>query len=142
MPKLSIFTPTHGDSKYLPELWESIKNQTEQDFEWLIGKNNGGIVPFENPRIKVFEFENPKKSIGLAKRFLCEKASGDILVEADHDDLLTPICLEEIIKAFQDQKISFAYSNFCEFYFTHRSFKDWESPSYSPKLEYAKLIFW
>lgn len=129
---LTIFTPTHGDSKYLPELWECIKNQTHQDFEWLMGKNNGGVVPFEDPRIKVFEFENPKKSIGLAKRFLCDKAKGDILVEIDHDDLITPDCLEEIEKAFRNPEISFAYSNFCEFYFDHPTLKDWESPRYDP----------
>jgi glycosyltransferase involved in cell wall biosynthesis len=129
---ISIFTGTHGDSKYLPELWETIKNQTEQDFEWIIVKNNGGVVPFSDPRIKVFETENPKKSIGLVKRFACEKATGDILVEADHDDLLTPICLEEIKKAFLDPKVSFVYSNFCEFYFDHPTLKDWESPRYDP----------
>ena len=129
---LSIFTPTHGDSKYLPELWECIKNQTNQDFEWLIGKNNGGVVPFSDKRIKVFEFDNPKKSIGLAKRYLCDKAEGEILVEIDHDDLITPDALEEIKKAFIDPKVSFAYSNFCEFYFDHPTLKDWESPRYDP----------
>ena len=129
---LSIFTPTHGESKYLPELWECIKNQTYQDFEWIIVKNNGGIVNFSDPRIKVFEIENPKKSIGLVKRYACDKAKGDILVEIDSDDLITPDCLKEIVKVFKNPEISFAYSNFCEFYYDHPSFKDWESPRYDP----------
>lgn len=127
---LSIFTPTHGDSKYLPELWECLKKQTYQDFEWIIVKNNGGIVPFKNEKIKVFEIDNPEKSIGKVKRFACEQAKGDILVEIDHDDLITPDCLEEVKKAFDNPEISFAYSHFAEFFYDHPTEPNWKSNKY------------
>jgi glycosyltransferase involved in cell wall biosynthesis len=126
--KLSIFTPTHGESKWLPELWETIKNQTYQDFEWIIVKNNGGVVPFEDPRIKVFEIDNPEKSIGKVKRYACSQATGDILVEIDHDDLITEDCLEEVAKAFEDPEISFAYSNCADFHYDGTD--KWEPNTY------------
>jgi SAM-dependent methyltransferase len=37
--------------------------------------------------------------------------TGDILVEIDHDDLITPDCLEKLLEAFQDSKIGFVYSD-------------------------------
>ena len=131
MVKVSCFTPTHGDSKYLPELWETIKKQTYENWEWIIVKNNGGVIPFQDSRIRVLEIDNPEKSIGKVKRFACDNAKGEILVEIDHDDLITPDCLEEIVKAFENPEISFAYSNFAEFYFDDPRFKDWESNRYS-----------
>jgi len=129
---LSIITPIHGDSKYLPELWESVKNQTYHNWELVLVPNNGGNTHGieKDPRVKVYPVENPKKSIGLVKRHACQNAKGEILVELDSDDLLTPTALEEIAKAFIDPTVSFAYSNFCEFYFDHPTLKDWESPRY------------
>jgi hypothetical protein len=41
-------------------------------------------------------------------------ATGEILVELDHDDELTPNCLEEIASAFNNPQIGFAYSDWCE----------------------------
>lgn len=41
-------------------------------------------------------------------------AEGIILVELDHDDELTPDCLQEIYDAFQDNSIGFVYSDWCE----------------------------
>jgi SAM-dependent methyltransferase len=38
-------------------------------------------------------------------------ATGEILIEVDHDDLLTIDCLEEVGKAFADADVGFVYSN-------------------------------
>jgi glycosyltransferase involved in cell wall biosynthesis len=39
---------------------------------------------------------------------------GNIIVELDHDDELTPNALEEVYKAFQVPEHGFVYSNWCE----------------------------
>jgi glycosyltransferase involved in cell wall biosynthesis len=36
MMKLTIFTPTHNRATLLPRLYESLKKQTDKNFEWLI----------------------------------------------------------------------------------------------------------
>jgi glycosyltransferase involved in cell wall biosynthesis len=108
--KFSIITPTHNP-KYIFDLWESIKNQTFTDWEWLIIANNGAKVEIEDDRVKIINCPFNLKSVGFLKKYGFMQASGDIIVEVDHDDLLTPDCLEELAKAFEDKEIGFAYSN-------------------------------
>ena len=39
-------------------------------------------------------------------------ATGDILCEVDHDDMITPDCLEEVVKVFKKHKdVGFVYSD-------------------------------
>jgi len=54
------------------------------------------------------------RGIGALKRAACELASGDILVELDHDDVLTRGCLAALADAFSDQKIVCAYSDWAQ----------------------------
>ncbi len=107
--KISIFTPTH-DTKYLLETYESIRSQLF--FEWVIVENNGAHVPAEireDPRVKVFQFES--KNVGALKKFACSKCEGDILLELDHDDQLTPNCIYEVATAFTQTGADMVYSN-------------------------------
>lgn len=110
--KLSIFTPTHN-TKYLLEAYESIKDQ-EFD-EWIIGLNGDAErIPYllDDPRIKqvyLGRWEDPY--VGMLKMLCVEHASGDILVELDHDDLLVHDAIAEVRKAFEDPEVGFVYSN-------------------------------
>lgn len=102
MPKVSVFTPSH-DPRWLDQCWDSLKSQTFQDFEWLVGLNGDAApwpaVDFEgDSRIRVFSL--PAGGVGALKRALCFEARAPFLVELDHDDLLTTIALEEIVTAF------------------------------------------
>ena len=45
--------------------------------------------------------EKKTNKIGEIKRFACELCTGDILVEADHDDEFTPNALERIQEEFE-----------------------------------------
>lgn len=113
---LSIFTPTH-DPKHIKRLENSIKKQTLKDFEWLIVPNGKALYQEINtniPNCRIIPFDEKNGNIGFIKNFCCNVAKGDILVEVDHDDEITPNALEEIQKAFQDKTVDFAYSNFCE----------------------------
>lgn len=115
--KISLFTPTH-DSKWIPELYESLLVQTYQNWEWVITYNNGGVkIGFADPRVVEIEIEYATDGwVGPMKAFACSKCTGEVLLEMDHDDLLTPDCLEEVAKAYQDTEIGFVYSNsvFCD----------------------------
>jgi len=128
---ISIFTPTHRDGTYLLETYESLKEQTYPEWQWVIVPNNGGIVPFfDDARIKIVQYDKDspdgRNSIGALKRFACEHCDGDILVELDDDDLLPPDALERILAVFEDSRIQYAYSNTAEFVD-----KTWESNTFS-----------
>lgn len=107
--KISIFTPTH-DSRWLPDAYNSIKDQ--DFFEWVIVYNNGGVpVKFNDERVKSHILYKSPEYVGALKAYACEQCTGDILLELDHDDWLTPNAIEEVKKAFEDPETGFVYSN-------------------------------
>jgi len=112
----SLITPTHNP-KYISELYESIKDQTYQRWEWVIWVN-GGISSEDLPqeirddsRVRIGSSSLETSSIGQIKHLAFSLGAGDILVEVDHDDLLTPDCLEELNAAFQDEEVGFVFSD-------------------------------
>lgn len=109
MIKFSIITPTHN-TKYLKELEESILNQTYKDWEWIILLNNGATYESCDSRIKIFH-SIQDVSVGKYKHEACSHANGEVIVEVDHDDLLTEDCLEELNIAYQDDEVGFVYSD-------------------------------
>jgi glycosyltransferase involved in cell wall biosynthesis len=111
-PKVSIFTPTHKPD-WLPNIYECLKEQTFTDWQWVIVYNNGAQpLNFNDPRVKEIHLEYPTNEwVGPMKSLACSKCDGDILLELDHDDLLTADALEEVVKAFEDPEIGFVYSN-------------------------------
>jgi O-antigen biosynthesis protein len=121
---ISIFTPTHRDGTFLIETWESLKEQTMPEWQWVLVPNGNGVVPDvikEDPRVKIVPFNGSQMvdgrcSIGELKRFACENCDGDIFVELDDDDLLTINALEKIAAAFANKKVQMVYSNTTEFW--------------------------
>jgi glycosyltransferase involved in cell wall biosynthesis len=117
--KLSVITPTHTP-KYLDELYYSILNQTYTDWEWIIylngniTKNDISTEICDDFRIKIYsDTVNPlSKNIGYLKNKAFHLGTGEILLEVDHDDVLTPDCLAEVASAFiQDSEVGFVYSD-------------------------------
>lgn len=107
--KVSLFTPTH-DSKFLQELYNSIKDQ--DFFEWVILYNNGAkVIDFCDSRVRTILLEYAPEWVGPLKAKACELCTGDILLEMDHDDWLHPDAIAEVKKAFEDTEVGFAYSN-------------------------------
>jgi len=112
--KFTIFTPTH-DKKFLARLDKSIAAQTFKDFEWLIVPN--GKVSASNIRnskmeseCRIVPYKGKTQNIGEIKKFCCDNAQGEILVEVDHDDELLPNCLKKLAEAFT-AGVDFVYSN-------------------------------
>jgi glycosyltransferase involved in cell wall biosynthesis len=125
---ISILTPVHSTSApFLMEAYQSLLTQTYTDWQWVLCENNGGKVPTEiahNQKVKVFSLPDDA-GIGMLKRTCAYKASGDILVELDADDLLTVDALRRIADAFTDPDTAMVYSNDAEF---HQD--TWESNTY------------
>tara|TARA_R110000822_G_scaffold55960_3_gene141696 strand:+ start:1048 stop:2250 length:1203 start_codon:yes stop_codon:yes gene_type:complete len=118
--KLSIITPTHRLT-HLDELYESIKNQTYKDWEWVLylnGKAKRKNLSKEiekDPRVSIYvDYKKHSKStnVGYIKNKAFHLGKGEILLEVDHDDLITPDCLSEVAKAFKENPDSgFVYSH-------------------------------
>lgn len=113
----SIITPSHKYQDYLIELYNSLEKQSYCNWEWVLflSKNfEKDLIPkniIENPKVRIYNDCEEDSSIGSIKKKAFSYGFGDILVEVDHDDILTEDCLEELNIAFQDEEVGFVYSN-------------------------------
>jgi glycosyltransferase involved in cell wall biosynthesis len=126
--KLSIITATHNP-KFLPETWASVRSQTHNDWEWVVVcTDNDGRLPVAeghaatvrkmvegDPRVRVSVHRGKFRGVGERKNHAFGLGTGEALIELDHDDLLTPDCLDELDQAFRDPAVGFVYSDFADF---------------------------
>ena len=114
--KFSIISPSHKNTPYLQELYESLCAQTYENWEWVLWLNGkfkrSKLSPeIENDeRVKIYECKEKNPNVGFHKNKAFHLGSGDVVVEVDHDDMITPDCLEELNKAYQDETVGFVYS--------------------------------
>lgn len=103
--KFTIFTPTYNRKELLKNLYESLKNQTYKDFEWIIvndGSSDGtelSVRQFLDEKIldiKYFYKENGGKQ--RAYNYGVEKARGELFICLDSDDKYVDNALETILK--------------------------------------------
>lgn len=117
--KFSIITPEHDPANipFLLELFESIVAQTYEDWEWILYLNNKCTIDHipdiikVHPKVKIFRQKDDNKNIGYIKNQAFNIGTGDVLVEVDHDDQITPDCLEELAEAFKDRSVGFAFTD-------------------------------
>lgn len=100
MPLVSVFTPSH-QPRFLDECLDSLLAQTHTDWEWVVLLNSGAhwrpLVT--DPRVRVVTVHH-LDGVGAAKQHAVAETRGDLLVELDHDDLLTPDALTAVVAAF------------------------------------------
>lgn len=103
----SIFTCTYKTSnKMFDRLYKSLCAQTYKNWNWFIiddspsGDTAERISKRFDPRITVVRNITNHGNIGFNKKSIAMMCDGDYLVEVDHDDELTPDCLELLHKAF------------------------------------------
>lgn len=121
---ISVITPTNNP-RYMTEAYDSLLAQTFTNWEWVVVPNGGAVWGCSDKRLRVIP-NDETGSVGALKRFACEQAKGDILVELDHDDMLTPTALEQVVGAFEDSSVGMVYSNNAEF-----SMPDWGPKRYN-----------
>ena len=112
----SVFTPTHT-ARYLDNCYGSLTGQTLSEWEWIVLLNGGAPdwrPPIADPRVRVLRSQG-SAGVGAVKAEACDAATGDVLVELDHDDLLLPDCLAAVVGAFEAHPdASVVYSDFAQ----------------------------
>ena len=125
-PRFSIFTPTYKTNERIVRAYESLKNQTNTNWEWIVLDDSPDDVTWrliqdiaaKDYRVKPFRlYPLTGGNVGLAKHRAAMMCDGDWLVELDHDDHLVSNALEisnEAINKFPDA--GFLYSDCSESY--------------------------
>jgi len=116
--KFSIITPSHKYQSYFDELYLSITQQTYDNWEWIVylngefKKDQLSKEILNDKRVKIYTNYDGNTNIGYVKNKAFSLGTGDVLVEMDHDDILTPDCLKELKIAFEENlECGFVYSN-------------------------------
>jgi O-antigen biosynthesis protein len=132
MPLVSVFTPAYKPGDKIDKPFRSLLAQTYQDWEWVIVDDSDdkgetfkklSEMAEMDDRIRVYRESRPSGRIGTVKRTACGLARGEILVELDHDDELTPKALQWVVEAFQDHpEAGFVYTDFAECFEDGRPF--------------------
>jgi len=123
-PLVSIFTPTYRTGSRFIRAHRSVLSQTYPNWEWIIwddsddgGKTHEMLTKAaeRDHRLRVIRPERHSGVIGEVKYNACMAARGDLLVELDHDDELTPDALELIVAcARKYPQAGFFYSDWAE----------------------------
>lgn len=122
---VSFFTPIYNTGDRLTRLFDSIKAQSNPNWEWIIVNDSSDHgktlklaekIAASDHRVKVYDFR--KKSGGIIGEtkyraaMLCE---GDILAEIDHDDYILPDSVDLLQSAFAKYPdAGFAYTDCVE----------------------------
>ena len=125
-PLVTVFTPTYKTGEKLYRPFQSLKEQTYTNWEWIIvddSDDNGKTfkmlsdVAKRDHRIQVFKPWEHSGIIGKVKHWACSLGKGHILVELDHDDELTHYALDDVVKGFrQYPEAGFLYTDCAEIY--------------------------
>lgn len=104
MSMVTVFTPTYNRKYIIGELYESLKKQTNQNFEWLViddgstDQTNILVQSWINENkicIRYFYINNGGKQHAI--NYALEKAEGDLFIVVDSDDYLSDDAIEKII---------------------------------------------
>lgn len=124
-PLVSVFTASYKSKEKIQRPYHSLLNQTYQNWEWVIVDDSGDedetysqfLLPLDDPRVRRYRQDARNGYIGAIKRYAAGLCTGEILIEVDHDDELTPDCLEKIVHAFQQHpECGFVYADCTEVY--------------------------
>jgi len=119
-PKISIIVPTYNTpDNFLHEMIDSVKGQTYENWELCIADGSGGNVRLESAikeyaeadeRIKYHILEKNMGISGNTNKAL-ELASGEYIGLLDHDDVLAPNALFEVVAALQEDDYDILYTD-------------------------------
>lgn len=108
---VSIITPSFNRAKLVTETAESIFAQTYPHWEWMIVDDGSTDNSWEvlqtfaqkDSRVKIFKRDRGPKGACACRNIAIEKSTGTYLIFLDTDDILAPFCLEQRVKAMQEQ---------------------------------------
>lgn len=108
--KLTIFTPTYNRGYIINKLYQSLKRQTNFDFEWLVvddGSTDNTEELFQqwikeenNFPVRYYKKENGGKCHAI--NYALDLAAGELFFTVDSDDYLTDDAVEKILQWEKD----------------------------------------
>ena len=117
-PVVSIISSFFNAHKYFETTYQSISNQTFQNFEWIIVDDCSTeleaialfqALPGRCTKIKTLTHQT-NKGLAAGRNTACDRATGKYLFFMDLDDLLDPTCIEKCV-IFLETHPAFSFVN-------------------------------
>ncbi len=125
-PFVTIFTPAYKTGEKIYRPFQSLKEQTYTNWEWIIvddSDDDGKTFKMlsnlakKDHKIQVFKPWEHSGIIGKVKNWACSLGRGHILLELDHDDELTDYALDHVVKGFKEfPNAGFLYTDCAEIF--------------------------
>lgn len=138
-PKISIVVPMYNTNEtFFKELVSSLKEQTYNSFELCLAdgseEENSNLKQYiDDDRIK-YKFLNTNKGISENTNEAINMATGEYIGFLDHDDLLSPDALFEVVKSINDNdEPDFIYSDEDKIDENYERFEPYFKPDFSPE---------
>lgn len=124
-PLLSIFTPTNGPATFLLRAYRSLRRQTYDNWEWILLEDTDEMcsttrelihrLTMLDNRVRAVSSTRCTGRVGQLKGLAARMCGGDLLLELDHDDELTPTALHHMAAAsLQFPDCGMFYTNWAE----------------------------
>jgi glycosyltransferase involved in cell wall biosynthesis len=130
MPRVSIITPTIDRQELLRALWDCVRAQSVQDFEWLVHDGSSERAPIfdgiNDQRISYMHVPEPM-TIGAKRNALCAAAKGEIIAHFDDDDFYGRRYIERMVSFMDDLNVDFVkLFGFFLYHRTRSTFAYWD----------------
>ena len=131
-PIFSIFTTCYKSYDYIDTAYDSIKNQSLLDWEWVIMDDTPEAEHFtflkdklgHDNRVRLYKRDKNSGNIGNVKNEAISLCRGKYILEMDHDDEILRDCLSDAYAIFQkDDKIGFVYGDTINLYRNGENYK-------------------
>lgn len=122
MPKVTIYTQVYNAGPYLEPCIQSVLNQTERDWEWILvdscstdespalidayAEKDQRIIPVHMPENRFYV------EVGLVRQY----GSGTYFTKIDHDDWWEPDYLERLLKFYQENDLDLAITGVIQYF--------------------------
>jgi glycosyltransferase involved in cell wall biosynthesis len=121
----SIFTTCYKTFEKIHRVYNSVKQQTFKDWEWVIIDDSPEDDNFEflrilfkdDKRIRLYRRSENSGSIGNVKNEAVSLCRGKYVLELDHDDEILPSCLQDAVDVFEKHEdVGFVFNNYSNVY--------------------------
>jgi glycosyltransferase involved in cell wall biosynthesis len=120
-PTFSLFTPSYNSFHKIMRVYQSLKEQTLKDWEWVIMDDSPDDKHFQflraqfnnDNRIRFYRHSQNNGSIGNVKNEAVSLCRGKYVLEMDHDDEILPDVLQDAANLFDNNPdVGFIYMDF------------------------------
>lgn len=113
-PTISIIIPTLNEEKFLPNLLQSLVEQSEKDFEVFVvdghskDKTRETALAYKNKLTNFNFIQVPKAGVSMQRNLGAKKSKGEYLVFLDADSVVLPYFVERVrnyINTYPDPQV-------------------------------------